>query len=126
VALQSIGGKSDPPVPNRRPGSAAEVRGLVVVDEAWRMLRDGAAANWMFKMAKAARKRNAGLAVITQDAADVLGSELGQAVVANDATQVLMRQAPQAIDAVGEAFALTAEERHLLLPAPPCAALLES
>ena len=88
------------------------------------MLRDGAAANWMFKMAKAARKRNAGLAVITQDAADVLGTELGQAVVANAATQVLMRQAPQAIDVVAEAFGLTAEERHLLLQARPGEALL--
>ena len=84
------------------------------------MLRDGAAATWMFKMAKAARKRNAGLAVITQDAADVLGSQLGQAVVANAATQILMRQAPQAIDAV----ALTGEERHLLLQARPGEALL--
>ena len=88
------------------------------------MLRDGAAATWMFRMAKAARKRNAGLAVITQDAADVLGSELGQAVVANAATQILMRQAPQAIDAVGDAFALTGEERHLLLQARPGEALL--
>ena len=95
-----------------------------MVDEAWMMLRDGAAATWMSRMAKAARKRNAGLAVITQDAADVLGSELGQAVVANAATQILMRQAPQAIDAVGEAFALTAEERHLLLQARPGEALL--
>src|SRR5262249_60606135 len=119
VALQSIGGKSDPPVPNRRPGSAAEVRGLVVVDEAWRMLRDGAAANWMFKMAKAARKRHAGLAVIPQDAADVLGSELGQAVVANAATQVLMRQAPQAIDADAEAVAPNAAERQLHLQERP-------
>jgi type IV secretory pathway VirB4 component len=78
----------------------------------------------MLKMAKAARKRNAGLAVITQDAADVLSSELGQAVVSNAATQVLMRQAPQAIAAVGEAFNLTAEERHLLLSARRGEALL--
>ena len=62
--------------------------------------------------------------MITQDAADVLGSELGQAVVANAATQILMRQAPQAIDAVGDAFALTGEERHLLLQARPGEALL--
>ncbi len=97
---------------------------LVVVDEAWMMLRDGAAATWLFKMAKAARKRHAGLAVITQDAADVLGTDLGQAVVANAATQILMRQAPQAIDAVADAFALTGQERHLLLHARPGEALL--
>ena len=66
---------------------------------------------------KAARKRNAGLTVITQDAADVLGTDLGQAVVANAATQILLRQAPQAIDAVADAFGLTAGERRLLLAA---------
>ena len=124
LALDHIWRQIDRPVPNRGPEPAQQVRRLVVVDEAWMMLRDGAAATWMFRMAKAARKRNAGLAVITQDAADVLGSELGQAVVANAATQILMRQAPQAIDAVGDAFALTGEERHLLLQARPGEALL--
>jgi type IV secretory pathway VirB4 component len=94
------------------------------VDEAWLMLRDGAAATWLFKMAKAARKRHAGLAVVTQDAADVLGTERGQAVVANSATQILMRQAPQAIDRVADAFGLTDTERHLLLSARRGEALL--
>jgi type IV secretory pathway VirB4 component len=68
-------------------------------------------------MCKAGRKRNAGLTVVTQDAADVLGTDLGQAVVSNAATQILLRQAPQAIDAVGEAFGLTAGEKRLLLAA---------
>ena len=90
----------------------------------WMMLRDGAAATWLFKMAKAARKRNAGLAVVTQDAADVLGTELGQAVIANSATQILMRQAPQAIDRITDAFGLTDAERHLLLSARRGEALL--
>jgi hypothetical protein len=55
--------------------------------------------------------------VVTQDVADVLGTDLGQAVVANAATQVLLKQAPQAIDAVGDAFGLTAGERRALLTA---------
>ncbi|WP_433288509.1 VirB4 family type IV secretion system protein [Micromonospora sp. CA-244673] len=92
-------------------------RRLVVVDEAWLLMRDGEGARFLFRMSKAARKRHAGLTVITQDVADVLGSDLGQAVVANAATQVLLKQAPQAIDAIGEAFGLTAGERRLLLAA---------
>ena len=68
-------------------------------------------------MAKAARKRSAGLTVVTQDAGDVFGTDLGRAVVANAATQILLRQAPQAIDAVGDAFGLTAGEQRLLLAA---------
>ncbi|MCO1593751.1 DUF87 domain-containing protein [Micromonospora sp. RHAY321] len=98
------------------PGRLA-TRRLVVVDEAWLLMRDGEGARFLFRMSKAARKRHAGLAVITQDVADVLGTDLGQAVVANAATQVLLKQAPQAIDALGDAFGLTAGERRLLLTA---------
>ncbi|MGW3606879.1 VirB4 family type IV secretion system protein [Micromonospora sp. NPDC005161] len=100
------------------PGRARlATRRLVVVDEAWLLMRDGEGARFLFRMSKAARKRNAGLTVITQDVADVLGTDLGRAVVANAATQVLLKQAPQAIDAIGDAFGLTAGERRLLLAA---------
>lgn len=71
-----------------------------------------------------ARKRRAGVAVVTQDAADLLGSELGQAVVANAATQILMRQAPQAIDLIAATFALAAGEARMLLAAGRGEALL--
>ncbi|MBQ0977893.1 VirB4 family type IV secretion system protein [Micromonospora sp. M61] len=108
LALDSIWRTVDAP---QRPSR----RRLVVVDEAWLLMRDGEGARFLFRMSKAARKRNAGLTVITQDAADVLGTDLGKAVVSNASTQVLLRQAPQAIDAVGEAFGLTDGERRLLL-----------
>lgn len=49
----------------------------MVVDEAWILMRSGEGARFLFRMAKASRKRNAGLCVVTQDAADVLGSDLG-------------------------------------------------
>ncbi|HEY6794079.1 MAG TPA: hypothetical protein VI248_05300 [Kineosporiaceae bacterium] len=88
------------------------------------LLRDGEGAKFLFRMSKAARKRHAGLTVVTQDAADVLGSDLGLAVVSNAATQILMRQAPQAIDAVQQAFGLTAGEARLLLHVPQGEALL--
>jgi len=80
-------------------------------------MKEPEGAKFLFRMAKAARKHWAGLAVITQDSADLLGSELGQAVVANAATQILLRQAPQAIDAVASAFRLSAGERGFLLSA---------
>jgi type IV secretory pathway VirB4 component len=80
-------------------------------------MRDVEGSKFLFRMSKAARKRNAGLTVVTQDVADVLGTDLGQAVVANAATQVLLKQAPQAIDAVGDAFGLTVGERRMLLTA---------
>jgi type IV secretory pathway VirB4 component len=97
-----------------------------VVDEAWLLMRDGEGARFLSRMAKASRKRNAGLTVITQDVADLLGSDLGQAVVANAATQLLLKQAPQAIDAVGDAFGLTGGERRMLLSAQVGCGLLIS
>jgi type IV secretory pathway VirB4 component len=112
IALDSIWRSVD------APGRARlATRRLVVVDEAWLLMRDGEGARFLFKMSKAGRKRNAGLSVITQDVADVLGTDLGQAVVSNAATQVLLKQAPQAIDAVADAFGLTVGERRMLLSA---------
>ncbi|MFG1697101.1 VirB4 family type IV secretion system protein [Nonomuraea sp. NPDC049309] len=90
---------------------------LVVVDEAWLLMKDPEGAKFLLRMAKAARKHWAGLSVVTQDAGDLLGSPIGQAIIANSATQILLRQAPQAIDAVSDAFNLSEGERHLLLSA---------
>jgi len=92
-------------------------RRLVIVDEAWLLMSDPSGAEFLFRMAKSARKHWAGLTVVTQDAGDLLGSPLGQAVVANAATQILLRQAPQTIDALAEAFGLSAGERAYLLGA---------
>ncbi|MEV4390531.1 conjugal transfer protein TraC [Nonomuraea sp. NPDC049607] len=102
----------------RRVTNPAERRPrLIVVDEAWLLMKDPEGAKFLLRMAKSARKHWAGLSVITQDAADLLGSDLGQAIVANSTTQILLRQAPQAIDAVAEAFRLSDGERQVLLTA---------
>ena len=92
-------------------------RRLVIVDEAWLLMSDPSGAEFLFRMAKSARKHWAGLTVVTQDAGDLLANPLGQAVVANAATQILLRQAPQTIDALAEAFGLSAGERAYLLGA---------
>ena len=97
---------------------------LVTVDEGWLLMQQPEGARWLARLARSARKYWAGLTVITQEAADVLGSPLGQAVVANAATQILMRQAPQAIAQVTEAFGLSAGERAFLLSAGRGQALL--
>src|SRR5439155_619898 len=55
-------------------------RRCVLVDEAWLLMREPAGARFLFRLAKSARKRWCGLTAITQDAPDLLGSELGQAV----------------------------------------------
>jgi hypothetical protein len=92
-------------------------RRLITVDEAWLLMRDPEGARFLFRMAKASRKHHAGLAAITQDAEDVLSTDLGRAVIANSATQILLRQSPQAITKVAAEFRLSAGERTLLLSA---------
>jgi type IV secretory pathway VirB4 component len=96
----------------------------VIVDEAWLLMREPAGANFLHRLAKSARKRWCGLTTVTQDAGDLLASELGQSVIANAATQVLLRQAPQAIERIGEAFHLSAGERRHLLSCPTGSGLL--
>ncbi|MFY7070253.1 VirB4 family type IV secretion system protein [Nocardiopsis changdeensis] len=104
-------------------GTEARPR-IVVVDEAWLLLQDPAAARYLARLAKAGRKHWVGLTVITQDVGDVLGSELGKVVIANAATQVLLKQAPQTLDAVQAAFRLSEGEAHLVGTAPRGSALL--
>jgi type IV secretory pathway VirB4 component len=94
-------------------------RRLVLVDEAWLLMQDPIGARYLFRLAKSARKHWTGLTVVTQDPADLLGTDLGQAVVANAATQILLGQAPQAIDALASAFHLSEGERAFLLAARP-------
>lgn len=90
---------------------------LVVVDEAWLLLRGGRDAGGLFlqRLAKAARKHWCGLLAITQDVADMIATDLGQAVITNAAHQVLLGQSPQAIDALARAFNLSEGEKSYLL-----------
>lgn len=90
---------------------------IVVVDEAWLLLRGGgeASARFMQRLAKSARKYWCGLTTITQDVADVIGTDLGQAVVTNASHQVLLGQSPQAIEALAKAFNLSEGEQAYLL-----------
>lgn len=97
---------------------------MVLVDEGWILMQEPEGARFLFRLAKAARKRWTAFGLATQDAADVLGSELGKAIVANSATQILMRQAPQAIDQIADAFGLSEGEQQYLLTASPGDALL--
>jgi type IV secretory pathway VirB4 component len=101
-------------------------RRCVLVDEAWLLMREPAGARFLHRLAKSARKRWCGLTAITQDAQDLLSTDLGQSVVANAATQLLLRQAPQAIEQVGEAFKLSAGERRYLAACPTGQGLLLS
>jgi type IV secretory pathway VirB4 component len=97
---------------------------LVVVDEAWWLMRHADTASFLFRLAKTARKRRAGLTLITQDVSDVLARPEGEAMIANSALQILMKQAPQAMPRLAELFRLTPAEQSWLLNAQRGEALM--
>jgi hypothetical protein len=99
-------------------------RTLVVLDEAWWLMQYPDTARFLFRLAKTARKRRAGLTLVTQDVTDVLESPLGEPVITNSALQVLMKQAPQAIPRLADLFRLTPAEQSWLLNARPGEGLL--
>jgi hypothetical protein len=89
----------------------------IVVDEAWWLMRHPDTAAFLFRLVKTARKRRAGLTLVTQDVGDVLTSPDGEAVISNAALQILMKQAPQAMPRLAELFRLTRAEQTWLLNA---------
>ena len=89
-------------------------RRLLVVDEAWQLMKYEDSANFLFSLAKRARKYNLGITTITQDVEDFMGSRMGRAIVANASMQILLRQSPSAIDVLAEVFKLTSEEKKRL------------
>jgi type IV secretory pathway VirB4 component len=90
---------------------------ILIVDEAWHMMRYEDSAQFLWSIVKRARKYYLGLTTITQDVDDFLSQDIGKAVVTNSAIRVLLKQAPAAIDRVGEVFYLSQGERQLLLGA---------
>ena len=88
---------------------------LVLVDEAWVMMKYDDAASFLFGIAKRCRKYYTGLTTITQDVNDFLASRYGKAVVTNSSIQLLLKQSPASIDTVSETFYLTDQEKFLLL-----------
>lgn len=90
---------------------------LLVVDEAWHMMRYQDTAQFLWSIVKRARKYYLGLTTITQDVRDFLAMDIGKAVVTNSAMRLLLKQSPAAIDEVAETFYLSHGERQLLLAA---------
>ena len=83
---------------------------MLIVDEAWQLMKYPDSANFMFSLAKRARKYFLGLTTISQDVEDFMNSQMGRAIVANASMQILLKQSPSAVDVLGQVFKLTEEE----------------
>jgi conjugal transfer ATP-binding protein TraC len=92
-------------------------RRILVVDEAWYLMRYPDSANFLYGIAKRARKYFLGLTTITQDVEDFLNTDFGKAIVTNSSIQILMKQSPAGVDKIAQVFYLSEGEKHLLLSA---------
>ena len=90
---------------------------IVIVDEAWYLMRYPDSAQFLESIAKRARKYYLGLSTITQDIPDFLSSPYGESIITNSSVQILMKQHPAAIDRLGEVFYLSEGEKNFLLSA---------
>lgn len=89
-------------------------RRILIVDEAWQLMKYEDSASFLFSLAKRARKYNLGITTITQDVEDFMGSRMGRAIVANASMQLLLKQSASAVNVLAETFKLTEEEKKRL------------
>ena len=91
---------------------------MLIVDEAWQLMKYEDSASFLFSLAKRARKYQLGLTTITQDVEDFVGSKMGRAIVANSSMQLLLKQSSSAVDVLSSVFKLTEEEQKRLANFP--------
>lgn len=87
---------------------------MLVVDEAWQLMKYDDSANFLFSLAKRARKYYLGVTTITQDVEDFMSSKMGRAIVANSSMQLLLKQSTSSVDVLTDVFKLTDEEKKRL------------
>lgn len=90
---------------------------ILIVDEAWYMMKHPDSASFIYSIAKRARKYYLGLTTVTQDVEDFLATDFGKAIVTNSSIQILLKQSSASIDQVVDTFYLSEGERNLLLSA---------
>ena len=97
---------------------ANQKKRLLIVDEAWQLMKYDDSANFLFSLAKRARKYYLGLTTITQDVEDFMSSKMGRAIVHNSSLQLLLKQSAAAVDVLSDVFKLTEEEKKRLASFP--------
>ena len=93
---------------------AEQKKRLLIVDEAWQLMQHEDSANFLFSLAKRARKYYLGLTTITQDVEDFMSTKMGRAIVGNSSMQLLLKQSVAAVDVLSDVFKLTEEEKRRL------------
>ena len=94
------------------PAEAARVK-LMVVDEAWRYVRDPAVLAYLAEAAKTWRKKNAALIMATQSAVDVTGTAGAEALLESMPTKLFLAN-PELPAKAAETFRLNPSEVEII------------
>ncbi len=90
---------------------------VLVVDEAWYLIKNKDSGAYLFSFVKRARKYLLGLTTITQDVEDFIATNEGRAIITNSSLQIILKQSTAAVDKITQTFYLTGGEKHFLLSA---------
>lgn len=90
---------------------------IMIIDEAWTMMKYEDGAQFLFGLVKRARKYFLGVTTVTQDVEDFLTSPYGRPIITNSSLQLLLKQSPTMMPTIIKTFGLTDGERNLLLEA---------
>ena len=90
---------------------------LLILDEAWYIMKYEDSASFVYGIAKRARKYYLALTTATQDVQDFLSTDYGKAVLSNSSIQMLLKQSPTEVDQISKIFYLSEGEKELLLSA---------
>lgn len=92
-------------------------RRILIVDEAWYLIKQKDSGAYLQSFAKRARKYKLGLTTITQDVEDFLSTDEGKAIITNSSLQIILKQSTAAVEKIAQTFFLTGGEKHFLLSA---------
>ena len=90
---------------------------LLIVDEAWYMMRYPDSAAFLQGIAKRARKYFLGVTTLTQDIEDFLSSDYGKAILSNSSVQILLKQGSSEVETLAKTLNLSEGEKQYLLTA---------
>ena len=96
---------------------AQKKKRLLVIDEAWIMMQQKVAAQFLYQLVKRARKYWLWVTTITQDVEDFITSEYWKPIVSNAAMQLLLKQSTSSIKSLEKVFGLSEAEKQQLVSA---------
>ncbi len=90
---------------------------ILVVDEAWYLMRYPDSAAFLQGIAKRARKYYLGVTTLTQDIEDFLASDYGKSILSNSSIQILLKQGASEVETLAKTLNLSGGEKQYLLTA---------